>query len=105
MATIIPRFKLIMKYDVVSAKQAEYSHFLLGELVPGLQSLELYVTGVYQTVYGDYPVRQAEFVTESLEIMQNALHSERYEELERRLLDYTTNYSRKVVKYRSGFQF
>jgi hypothetical protein len=105
MATIYPKYKLIITYDVVQIKQAEYSNFILGELIPGFQSLSMYVTGIYQTVYGEYPVRQAEFVTESAEIMQTALESERFEALERRLQDFTMNYNRKVVRYRSGFQF
>ena len=105
MATIIPKYKLIITYDVQAGKQAEYSHFVLGEFIPGLQALDMYITGVYQTVLGEYPARQAEFVTESMEIMVRALKSERFEELETKLQGYTYNYKRKVVRYRPGFQF
>ena len=105
MTTIIPRYKLILTYDVLASKQGVYSQFVLGEFIPGLQSLEMYLTGVYQTVVGDYPSRQAEFVTESLDAMKNGLKDERFLELEDTLKKYTTNYNRKVVPYRSGFQF
>lgn len=105
MATIIPKFKLIITYDVQPGKQAEYSHFVLGEFIPGLQALDMYITGVYQTVLGDYPARQAEFVTESKELMLKALANERFEELEEKLKGFTYNYKRKVVHYRPGFQF
>ena len=105
MTTIIPKYKLIMTYDVNEHKQAAYSHFVLGDFIPGLQALDIYITEVYQTVHGEYPSRQAEFVTESLSIMEQGLRSRSFEELESTLKSYTTNYSRKVVPYRTGFQF
>ena len=105
MAMIIPKYKLIMTYDVLPNKQAEYSHFVMGELVPGLQSLAIYMIAVYQTEHGDYPARQADFVTESKEIMESGLADKRFNELESTLKTYTQNYKRKVVRYRPGFQF
>lgn len=105
MTTITPRYKLILTYDVLSTKQGIYSQFILGDFIPGLQALDIYLTSVYQTVVGDYPSRQAEFVSESLQIMQQGLKSDRFIELENTLKSYTTNYNRKVVQYRSGFQF
>jgi hypothetical protein len=104
MPIIIPRYKLIMTYDIQSGKQAEYSQFVLGKLIPGIQELQLYILGVYHTVYGTYPARQTEFVAETWDIMVKAVQSERFEELETALSDYALNYNRKIVKFRKGFQ-
>jgi hypothetical protein len=104
MAMIIPQYKLILTYDIQASRQQEYMQFVLGTFVPGIQEMGLYLLGVYHTVVGDYPDRQAEYVSESWEIMERAINSERFSRLEEALKSYTTNYSRKVVKYRKGFQ-
>ncbi len=101
---ITPRYKLIMTYDIQVGKQSEYSQFILGQFIPGIQALNLYVMGVYHTVYGNYPARQAEFAAESWEIMVNAIQAERFQELEGHLLTFALNYNRKIVKFRKGFQ-
>lgn len=105
MAIIRPEYKLIMTYDIREETQAQYMQFVLGEFVPGLQSLGLYITGVYQTVHGDYPARLAEFVAEGKDNMRRSLESEQFTTLEMRLKEFTYNYKRKVVRFRNGFQF
>jgi hypothetical protein len=45
------------------------------------------------------------FVAEDYESIQSMLDSERWHDLEDRLLSYVRNYSCKVVEYRQGFQF
>lgn len=74
------------------------------EFVTELRKMDVYIIDVHHIVWGDYPMRQTEFVAESLDIMRNALHSEEYVDLETRLKNYITNYSRKVIPYRDGFQ-
>ena len=66
--------------------------------------MDVYIIDVHHIVWGDYPIRQTEFVAESIDIMRDALHSERFQELEDQLQEYTKNYSRKVIPYREGFQ-
>jgi len=104
MTSIIPKYKLILTYDIQVGRQAEYSQFVLGQFVPGVQEIGLYISSVYHTLHGDYPERQAEFVTDSLENMVTVLNSERFKTLETALKGYTLNYQRKIVKYRRGFQ-
>ena len=105
MALIIPAYKLILTYNIREERQTAYSQFVIGRFVPGIQELGLHIVAVYQTMYGDYPDRQTEFVAESWEIMRDALENEKFEALERALQDYVMHYSRKVVQYRTGFQF
>ena len=44
-----PRFKLILTYDVQQDMQDTYLQFMLGELVPAVQSLGLQMTGAWHT--------------------------------------------------------
>jgi hypothetical protein len=105
MAIVTPRYKLILTYDIHSDLQAEYMRFVLDQFVPSLQNLGLYVVGVYHTVYGNYPERQAEYACESLDTLRQTLNGERFQALEKKLQRYVTNYERKVVAFRRGFQF
>lgn len=102
---IIPRYKMIVAYDVLPSSHEDYFQFVMGELVPTLQAMNVYMTEAWHTAYGDYPLRMATFVAEDLETFQGLLASERWRELERRFQDYVRNYSRKIVRYKRGFQF
>ena len=103
--SIVPRIKLLITYDINDNAQEAYYRFVLNEMVPALQDMGLYMLHVYHTAYGPYPVRQLDFVAESLEVVQKALKTDTWEELQSRLLDYTSNYSQKIVQFRDGFQF
>ncbi len=103
--TIIPRYKLLMRYDINQDMQEAYYQFVVGEFVPTLQSLGLYMLQVYHTAYGHYPVRQTEFVAEDLETIRAALNSDTWERLQTKLNSYTNNYSHKIVRFRDSFQF
>jgi hypothetical protein len=100
----MPRFKLMLFYDLATGDIEEYYQFVMTEMVPAIQDMGLYIFGVYHTLWGDYPHRQAEFVAEDLATIHHVLDSEAWHELESRLQQYTTSYSRKIVRFRSGFQ-
>ena len=102
---IIPRYKLLLHYDVRPEVYAVYQRYILEEFVPGMQEMKLYMTGAWRTVYGNYPDRQIEFVLEDLNTMRAALRDARWQGLEDRLKSYTTGYERKLVLFRQGFQF
>lgn len=102
---IIPRFKLLLSYDIRPESYAVYQRYILDEFIPGLQELELYMLGAWHTAYGAYPVRQIEFVMEEMETMRRALRDDRWQRLEDELKGYTFHYDRKLVPYRHGFQF
>ncbi|GAB4470903.1 MAG: hypothetical protein Kow00124_07490 [Anaerolineae bacterium] len=102
---IIPRYKMIVTYDMTPESQAEYQQFILGEFVPQLQEMGVYMLEVWHTVYGDYPMRMISFVTEEYSTIRSLFESEEWEELEAQLLSFVSNYSVKVVRYRPGFQF
>jgi hypothetical protein len=101
---VIPRYKLILCYDLRVADTEEYYQFIMDELIPAAQDMGLYFFRVFHTLWGDYPIRQAEFVAEDLETVHNALHSEAWGRLEDKLREHVTNYSRKTIQFRPGFQ-
>ena len=102
---IVPRYKLLVMFDVRSNQHERYYRYLLGEFIPGLQNLQLYPFMVWHTAYGNYRLRQVEFVAESLEIVRGAFESEQWQQLEEGLKKYTLNYSRKLVRFEDHFQF
>ena len=101
---IVPRYKLIVTYDIRAGNRDQYYQFVMGELVPALQDMGVYMTEAWHTAYGEHPIRMVIFVTEDFETMQDTLTSERFLELEEQLQTYIHNYTRKVVEYDRGFQ-
>ena len=105
MADEAEQVKLLVIYDVHEGKQEEYFQFVLGEFVPAVQNLGLYMTEAWHTAYGDYPVRLAGFIAEDYDTMTAILSNPAFVQLEKRLQEYVFNYKRKVVPLRNGFQW
>lgn len=82
----------------------KHYRFLRTEFVPGMRDLGIYMTDVWQTLWGEYPLRIAEFVAESLETVRRGLESDAFKALEEKFLAYTVDYQRRVIPYRRGFQ-
>lgn len=102
---IIPRYKLIINYDLMAGPTEDYYEFLMKEMIPTAQDMGLYMFRVFHTQWGDQPLRQAEFVSEDLDSARDALNSEEWQAVEAKLLMFAFNYQRKLVKFRPGFQF
>lgn len=102
---IIPQYKLLMCYDVRRNMNAVYYRYIMGEFVPALSEMDIYVMEAWHTAYGDYPRRQVEYVVDELRVLTDAFDDPRYQDLESRLKRFTDHYSRKIVPYRRGFQF
>lgn len=103
---IRPKYKLILFYNIHPDKQEQYYRYVLGTFVPAVQKLGVYMHMAWHVAYGveDYPVRKIEFVTESAEVLSRLFSSDEWLGLEKKLLTYITDYERKVVDFRSGFQ-
>jgi len=102
---IVPRYKMIVSYDVIPSSQDSYYQFVLGEMVPAMQEMGVYMTEAWHTAYGEYPIRMVIFVAEESDIIFDMLGSDRWNDLETRLMSFIRNYSRKIVAYKQGFQF
>jgi len=100
------RVKLILTYDILPNVQDTYFQFMLGEVVPTLQSLGLIMGGAWHTAYGEYPMRLVEFIGDDLDRVESILASATWARLEKRLLTYVINYRYKIVPLRiDQFQF
>lgn len=102
---IRPRYKLLVQYDIREDLYEGYYQYVLGEFIPALKKMGLYRTWVWHTAYGNYPIRQLEFVVENWETLQDALQDGSWHMLEQRLISFTRRYRRKIVPFRDGFQF
>lgn len=100
---IIPKYNIVLTYDITPEFEEAYYRFALGEFVPGMQGMGLYLARAWHTVYGDYPTRQSEFVAEDLATIREALGSEAFHKLEEQMLTYITNYEKKIVHFNQSF--
>ena len=96
--------KLMLSYDVNENMIEEYRQFVTGEFLPEVQKMGLAVTEVWHTAYGDYPNRQTELVSRDEDTMWHILNSDEWDDLETKLLQYVSDFGRKVVPYQPGFQ-
>ncbi len=102
---IIPRYKLVMAYDIKRGMHSVYYRYVVSEFIPALNQMGIYVSAAWHTEYGNYPKRQVEYVCDSMETLHDAFDSKEWYDLESRLQAFTTGYTKKVVPYRHGFQF
>lgn len=101
----VPRYKMLVSYNIRPGDNDAYYQFVLGEMVPALQEMGLFMAEAWHTSYGPYPIRLIGFVSEDYETMSDLSSSEEFAQLESKLRKYVSNYSRKVVEFREGFQF
>jgi hypothetical protein len=100
------RYKFILTYDILPETQDRYYQYVLGEMVPALQSMGLVMNGAWHTAFGDYPMRLVEFVAEDYDTLMTILDGQNWATLHARLQPFVTNYSHKIVKLREDvFQF
>lgn len=97
--------KLLLEYDIPDEVQETYYRFVTGEFVPQVNRMGLELAEVWETVYGDYPRRLIVFVAQDYDSCKNALLGEKYQRLERKLLRFVKNYSKRIVPYKGQFQF
>jgi hypothetical protein len=96
---------MLMSYDVVPELQQAYYEFVLGEMIPSAQTLGLVLSEAWHTAYGDYPIRLNGFVARSKQDLDRILATADWQQLEEKLKRFVTDYQRKTVTYRDGFQF
>lgn len=102
---IVPRFKLLVSYNIDPHHMETYHQFVLGEFVPAVQAMGLYMLEAWHTAYGPYPVRLLGFVAEDMETIRDVLDSGTFHGLEEKLLKFVSDYTRRIVRFREGFQF
>jgi len=98
------RVKMLISYDVVPELQQAYYEFVLGEMIPSAQSMGLVLNEAWHTAYGHYPIRLNGFVAKDRATLDRILASAEWRQLEEKLKRFVTDFARKVVPYREGFQ-
>jgi hypothetical protein len=97
--------KLLLSYDIPDEVQETYYRFVTGEFVPQVNRIGLELAEVWETVYGEYPRRLIVFVAKDPEIAKQAMDSDKFQRLERKLMRFVRNYTKRVVPYKGQFQF
>ena len=62
---IVPRYKLILFYNIRHDRQEQYYRFMLSSFVPAVQKVGVFMHMAWHIAYGQHPMRKIEFVTES----------------------------------------
>ena len=97
--------KLIMTWDIAPEKEQEYFEFVVREFLPDVQRFGFTLSDAWVTVYGERPQIMVSAVMSSVTKVQQAITSEKWQEMIDKLLGYVTNFHAKIVQSRSGFQF
>ncbi|MBC8170191.1 MAG: hypothetical protein H7X77_00905 [Anaerolineae bacterium] len=104
-SSLLPEYKMLIVYDILPDKYEIYYRYIMGEFVPSLRDLGLYMTYAWHVPYGNYPARQIEFICENAPTLRQILANPDWLQLETRLKSYTTRYQRKLVHFEDRFQF
>lgn len=97
-------FKLLMSWNIRPGREDEYFEFVVREFGPGLTKLGVRPTDAWYTQYGDSPQILQGGIMEKLENLQQALASDEWREIKKKLLTYVTDYSQKIIRASGGFQ-
>ncbi len=96
--------KLLMSWNILTGREQEYFEFVVREFIPEMQQIGLKATDAWVTVFGDQPQILVTMKTDTLEAMRQAMHSQEWDQLTLRLLDYVEDFEVKTVAARPGFQ-
>ncbi len=96
--------KLLMRWDVRPETESEYFEFLVHEFIPGLNKLGIADIQVWYTQYGECEQKLASGIANSTELMQDALKTPTWRQLNEKLQQFVDNFSQKVVAATGGFQ-
>ncbi len=97
--------KLLLTYNIKPSRETEYYRYIMGEFLPSLQNMGLYMVEGWHTAYGDYPMRLIAFQADSERHMKAALNSTEWKEAKKKLIRFVRDYEERVVPAKNVFQF
>jgi hypothetical protein len=97
--------KLLLAYNIRQGHENAYRRFVLEELLPKAQELGLTPTDAWHTAYGNYPNRLIGFIADDADAARQAMGSEEWKGMMRRLEAYTGDVKRRLVRLSGGFQW
>ena len=101
---IHPQYAMVLKYNIRPEIHETYYRYMLGEFVPALEEMNVYLQDVWHVAYGGLLERQVDFVTEDREFLKRMISLDRWIRLEERLQDFTVDYERRIVRYNGAFR-
>jgi hypothetical protein len=93
-----------MSWDILPGQEQTYFEFAMRTFAPELMKLGWQPTEAWYTLYGEGPQILTAGVTDSVDKMREILDSDVWEELQKSLLEYVTNFEYKVVPATGRFQ-
>ena len=96
--------KLILRWDVQSGSETEYSEFIVSDFIPRVNRLGIGDVQFWYTSFGECPQIQVELVAESKEQMHHIIRSEEWGALQERLADMVDNLSQKMIRATGSIQ-
>lgn len=96
--------KLLMRWNIRPETESEYYEFLVHEFMPGMNKLGIDDIQVWYTTFGDCEQKLASGITPSAEKMNDALHSDSWDQLRNKLQTFVTDLDFKLVSATRGFQ-
>ena len=96
--------KLIMTWNIRDSREAEYSEFVVNELIPRINRLGLTDLEFWYTRFGDADQIQASGISKTVGQMKTIIESEEWSSLQDMLSGYVTDYQQKLVYSKRGFQ-
>ncbi|MDJ0756803.1 MAG: hypothetical protein QNJ45_24940 [Ardenticatenaceae bacterium] len=97
--------KILMTWNILPNREAEYSEFVVNEFIPRLNRLGLADLEFWYTRFGERPQIQASGVCPSVDQLNLIMNSEEWDSLQDLLSGYVSEYQHKMVKASRGFQF
>jgi hypothetical protein len=93
-----------MSWDILPGKEQTYFEFAMKTFAPELMKLGWQPTEAWYTLYGEGPQILTGGVTETADEMRTILDSSQWEDLQRSLQEYVTNFEYKIVPASGRFQ-
>lgn len=97
--------KLLLSFNIRLGHENAYRRFVLEEFLPKAQEMGLTPTDAWHTAYGGYPARLIGFVAEDLHAVHRALETDEWQGMMKRLEGYTGDMTRRIVRFKGGFQW
>jgi hypothetical protein len=97
--------KLVLSYDIKPGQENAYRRFVLEDFLPQAQELGLMPTDAWHTAYGNYPSRLLAFVADDLDSMQAVRTKPEWQNMMKKLGNYTSNLNQRVILFHGGFQW
>lgn len=97
--------KLIMTWDITPEKEQEYFEFVVREFLPDVQKFGFTLSDAWVTVYGNRPQILVGAVMPSVKKVEQAIASEKWQEMINTLLGFVSNFHTKIVRSKGNFQF